>query len=241
MRITKADIYAKYGVEYITKKNHITTPIGESCPLLKKGNKKLGSNVWTWSMSQTTCPCHCVGCYADSGHYQRASVRNSLNRNTELAKNHLAFLKNALSAQLATLPDGSEVRIHAVGDFFSYDYAMMWVDIVKAFPNLVFWTYTKTKYKGIFDTLANANIVKSTYKGRVNFGHCDHVMTLHNELKADGKSVYICRCGVDDNQHCEGCGMCSAMEYVLFLEHSTSYRAKDDPLYPAFVEMVNNQ
>ena len=242
MRTTKKDIYNSFGIMYNTKKQHIVTPVGECRPLLKKGNKKLGSNVWTWSTARTTCPCDCVGCYAKSGHYQRASVQNSLNRNTELARHYLDFLERALLAQLATLPDNTEVRIHAVGDFFCDDYMEMWRRVIKANPCKSFWTYTKVrKYEDAFNDLPNANIVKSFARNKVNFGHCDHVMALHEELKEAGEKVYVCPCGVDDNKHCEGCGMCSAMDYVLFLEHSTAYNAKKDPLYNEFCELVNNQ
>lgn len=237
--MTKKDIYAKYGIEYANGK--VTTPIGKSCELLKKGNSKTGAKVLTWSMNQTTCRMHCEGCYADRGCYNFSNVKKTLAFNTELATRHLDFWKSCIMAQLETLPEGTEIRIHAVGDFFGPEYVKAWHDIAEAFPGLVFWTYTKTEYENAFDDLPNANIVKSLIDGRYNFGHCEYVMGLYDELKTTGKSVHICKCGVDDNQHCEGCHKCSISEYVLFLEHSTDYVAENDPAYSRFVEMVNNQ
>ena len=242
MRTTKKNIYAKYGIIYDPKTSHILTPYGWRCELLKVGNDKTGKTVKTWSMHTTTCAVRCADCYGNSGHYKRASVQNSLTLNTNLARYNLDFLERAIMAQLETLKAGAEIRIHALGDFFSDDYADMWVRIVKAFPHFKFWTYTKVKkYETLFDGFANANIVKSIVNGKFNFGHCAHVMGLYEELKEAGASVHICKCGVDDSQHCAGCAKCSINEFVLFLEHSTAYNAKKDPLYGEFCELVNGQ
>lgn len=238
----KSEVYAKYGIKYDAKTQKIETPIGPMRELLKAGNSKVGKAVKTWSMDQTTCACHCKGCYGDSGFYRTASVRKSLANNTRLAREHLEFLERAIRAQLETLPAGTEIRIHAPGDFFSDEYADMWKRIARDFPGTVFWTYTKReKYEGLFDDLDNANIVKSLVNGQFNFGHCGHVLDLYKDLKSRGESVHICRCGVDDNQHCAGCHECSISKYVLFIEHSTDYKAKEDPLFPALSELIENQ
>ena len=240
-RTSKADIYAKYNITY--KAGKIVTPIGTMCELLKDGNSKTGKAVKTWSMNQSTCPCHCVGCYADAGCYNIPSVKESLRRNTEIATKHLEFLNRALRAQLETLKDGTEIRIHAVGDFFSAEYLTMWHDIARDFPRLIFWTYTKvTAFENAFADLDNANIVKSIVKGfGFNFGHCDHIIEMYHALRKLNVKVHICRCGIDDDQHCAGCHKCSECEYVLFVEHSTSYVAKDDPRYNELVALVENQ
>ena len=59
MRISKAAIYAKYGINYDAKTGTIESPIGPVKELLKVGNSKTGKKVRTWSMNQTTCPVHC--------------------------------------------------------------------------------------------------------------------------------------------------------------------------------------
>jgi hypothetical protein len=239
MKINKKSIYAAYGIEY--KGGKINTPIGWMNELLKVGNSKTGKSVRTWSMNQTTCCCHCDGCYADSGFYKMANVKKSLDMNTELATKHLDFFRRAILAQLATFPAGTEVRIHAVGDFFSSEYVAVWHEAAETYPGLYFWTYTKTEHDQAFDDLENANIVKSVINGEYNFGHCDHVMKLFAELQEAGESVHICKCGFDPGQHCAGCHKCSSSKYVLFIEHSTDYKAEEDPLYPALAEVVNNQ
>ena len=241
MRVTKKAIYAKYGINY--HDNKIDTPIGTMCELLKVGNAKTGKAVRTWSMNQTTCPCHCKGCYGDNGCYRFASTILSLARNTELARNHLEFLERAIRAQLETFPDGTEIRIHALGDFFSADYLDMWRRIVRDYPQHVFWTYTKVQaFEDAFNEYGNANIVKSIVKGfGFNFGHCDYVIDMYKALKSVGANVHICRCGIDPSQHCAGCHKCSESEYVLFVEHSTDYVAEADPMYSDLVTLIESQ
>lgn len=241
MRITKAMIYNKYGINYNSKSQKIDTPCGLSRELLRKGNKKIGKHVYQWSMTTETCACKCKDCYGEKGCYCFPSVKKTLATNTEIAMLHLDFFKRAIMAQCETLKDGTEIRIHVVGDFFAKAYVDTWREIIKKFPNLIFWTYTKTKYANAFDDLPNANIVKSLVNGKLNFGKCEHVLALYDELTKAGKSVHICKCGVDENQHCEGCHKCSISEFVLFLEHSTAYKAEEDPLYKEFTDVVNNQ
>lgn len=240
-KLSKATIYSKYGITYANGK--ISTPIGVMPELLKVGNSKTGKAVRTWSMNQTTCPCHCPGCYADSGCYQFANVKESLAKNTEIARKHLGFLERAIRAQCETFKEGTEIRIHAVGDFFSIEYLNMWHNIAHDFPNLIFWTYTKVQaFVSAFDDLPNANIVPSLVPGfGFNFGHCGYVIDMYHALIAAGKKVHICRCGIDDNQHCNGCHKCSECEYVLFVEHSTNYKAIEDARYSELVALIESQ
>lgn len=260
MRITKKTVYAKHGIEY--KDGKIVSPIGLISELLKEGNSKTGKAVYTFSVLagtgchaftigektiivKGTCKCDCVGCYAKTGFYVMDNVKKSLAINTYLVNNYIDFVKRAIMAQLEIMGRG-EIRIHAAGDFNtanSDDYAKMWLDIAIAFPAFRFWTYKKIKkYETLFDHAKNANIVKSIIPGiGFNFGHCDYIINAYYSLKAMGKSVYICKCGINPEQHCEKCGVCATYDFVLFLEHSTDYKAEQDPLYDKLCEIVNNQ
>lgn len=260
MKITKKAIYKKYGIEM--QGEYIVSPVGKIRELLKEGNDKTGKLVLTFSllpgtgefscdvnnMTYTvkgTCVCCCKGCYAMTGHYRQNSAIRSMVINTFLVNNHIDFVKACISAQLKYMQRG-EVRIHAAGDFNtinSCEYATMWHDIASENNTFRFWTYTKIKeYETLFDDLKNANIVKSIIPGiGFNFGHCDYIINAYYTLKELGKKVYICKCGIDKNQHCENCGICATYDYVLFLEHSTGYRPEQDPLFEKFCELVNNQ
>ena len=257
---TKREVYAKYGIEFI--KGKIVSPVGLICELLKEGNDKTGKLVYTFSLLpgtsnyeidingefyivKGTCICDCVGCYAKTGHYNHNTTIRSMAINTYLVNNHIDFVKRCLMAQLEYIGRG-EVRIHAAGDFNTQDpdkYAALWYEIAKKFNSFRFWTYTKVKkYESLFDDLKNANIVKSVIPGLgFNFGHCDYIINAYYTLKELGQSVYICKCCIDKNQHCERCGVCATYKYVLFIEHSTEYKAENDPYYSKLIEIINNQ
>lgn len=259
-RITKKDIYAKHGVSFVNGK--IISPIGPVNELLKEGNDKTGKAVYTFSMVpgtkeytatvngiiltvKGTCACCCKGCYAMTGRYNQDNVITSMVINTYLVNNYLAFVQACIMAQLEYIGRG-EVRIHAAGDFNTTnpeEYAAMWHNVAEKNNTFRFWTYTKIKqFEKLFDDLKNANIVKSVIPGiGVNYGHCDYIINAYYTLRELGKKVYICRCGIDKNQHCENCGICATYDFVLFIEHSTEYKAEKDPLYSKLIEIINNQ
>ena len=259
-RVTKKEVYAKHGISFIDGK--IWSPIGPINELLKEGNDKTGKAVYTFSMVPGTreysaivngniltvtgtCACCCTGCYAMTGRYNQDNVITSMVINTYLVNHYLSFVQACIMAQLEYMKRG-EIRIHAAGDFNTEDpeeYAAMWHNVAEKNNAFRFWTYTKVKkFETLFDDLKNANIVKSIIPGiGVNFGHCDYIISAYYTLREAGKKVYICRCGIDKNQHCERCGVCAAYDYVLFLEHSTEYKAEKDPSYSKLVEIVNNQ
>lgn len=246
MKQSKKAIYAAHGIEYKNGKIlYNGTWISE---LLKEGNSKTGKKVYTWSMlpgKAGTCACDCVGCYAQTGFYNMPSVIESLTLNTYIVENDIDFFYNAICAQLETIGSG-EIRIHAAGDFNtknSKEYANCWKMIALKYNTFLFWTYTKVKeYETLFDGIENANIVKSVINGiGYNFGHCDYIINTYNTLKNHGASVYICRCGIDKNQHCENCKHCATTDFVLFIEHSTEYKAEKDPLFETLKAIIDAQ
>lgn len=255
---SKKAIYNKYGIEYTNGKIKSET-YGFVNELLIDGNAKIGKGCYHFSTLPTnqlfnvivnnqsytvkgTCICNCKGCYATKGNYRFQSTMNSLGIRTLLIRNELDFVKRAIMAQIEA-DQIQAIRIHASGDFDSIEYLNMWIEIVAAFPGVTFWTYTKVSaYEKAFDGFTNANIVKSVIPGfGFNFGHCDYIMNLYNELNDFGKSVYICKCGIDKNQHCTNCKGCSMHDYVLFIEHSTEYKADQDSAFPALKALIESQ
>ena len=259
-KLSKKEVYSNHGVTFENGK--ILSPIGPVAEFLKEGNTKTGKKVYTFSILPGTeeytidinetdytvkgsCICNCKGCYAKTGNYRFSSTIRSLAVNTLLVNLYPDFVQACIESQLEYIGRG-EIRIHAAGDFNTADpekYTSMWHQIAKKFTSFRFWTYTKVKeYETLFDNLKNANIVKSVIPGiGFNFGHCDYIINAYYTLLELGKSVYICKCGIDKEQHCEKCGVCATYEYVLFLEHSTAYKAEEDPLYAKLCEIVNNQ
>lgn len=258
MKITKQQVYQNHGIVYDPKTDTITAPIfGQVKPLLKKGNTKTGKTVYTWSTlpsnemfnlvikgieytMQGTCPCHCEGCYAMTGKYNCSNVLNSLAINTLLIREHPAFVEAALIAQIEA-ENLDSVRIDAAGDIENCMIAVF-QNVVKACKVTKFWTYTKNrKAETAFDGLENGNIVKSLTPYGKNYGHCDYILSVYNKLVQDNESVYICRCGIDKNQHCENCKGCSNHKYVLFIEHSTAYKAEKDPAFEELKTVIEKQ
>lgn len=254
-RITKKDIYAAHSVQFDGK--HIIAPeFGPIPRLLVNGNKKIGKGVYHFSILPTnqiftvrvreieyklfgSCACYCKGCYAMSGRYVMDSVKKSLAVKTWLAYNALDFVEKAINAQIAA-DNIKIVRVHVAGDFFSAEYVEMWKRIAINNPAVCFWTYTKVETaENAFNDIPNFNVVKSVIPGKgFNFGTCEYLLGVYEFLRNIGEKPYICRCGVDDAQHCIDCAACRTCKYVLFLEHGTDYDAKKDPLYPAFCALV---
>lgn len=254
----KADIYKAHGIGYKSGKIY-HSEFGYISPLLCDGNTKVGKGVFTWSTLPTnktysgtingkdysikgTCPCHCKGCYATKGCYNYQSVIDSMIRKTWLAMNDMAFVENAINAQII-VDNIKIIRIHASGDFIDSAYVEMWRRIIRKNPSVKFWTYTKrVEFESAFDEFENANIVKSIIPNKgVNFGHCDYIIQTYFDLKNAGIDCYICKCGIDKNQHCTNCKSCSIHKYVLFVEHSTEYKAEDDPLYSVLADIIASQ
>lgn len=244
--MTKREIYAKYGIEY--KDEHILYNGTWICELLKEGNTKTGKRVYTFSLpagTKGTCPCDCIGCYAKVGRYATPTVIESNARNLHIVNDNIDFFYKAVSAQLEIIGKG-EIRIHASGDFKTknpQEYANTWHRIAKENPSFLFWTYTKMKeFETLFNDIPNGNIVKSVINGiGFNFGHCDYIIETYKKLKAMDASIYICRCGIDKNQHCENCKHCATSEFVLFIEHSTDYKAEKDPLFETLKVIIDSQ
>ena len=255
--MTTKEIYKAYNIEY--KNGKILSPVfGFIAPFLKKGNSKVGENVYTWSTLPTnqifhviingksfdikgTCNCHCIGCYATKGFYNMPGVVKSMAINTVLIRDYPEFVQNAIIAQIKA-ENLKTVRIDAAGDIEN-SFISVFRKVAAECNDVIFWTYTKNKAaENAFDDIPNFNIVKSVIPGiGINYGYCDHVLKAYNELKAHGENVYICRCGIDKNQHCENCKACQNNKYVLFIEHSTEYKAEKDKLFPVLKEVIENQ
>ena len=127
---------------------------------LKKLQKQIGKRVASFDLlSGYTCPmaheCKawavpvdgtrrvCDGpemrfrCYSASQEVTYSDTFNMRLRNT------LAVMKNPVDKLLAALPNVDVIRIHAAGDFFSWDYFNAWLDVARERPYTRFYFYTK--------------------------------------------------------------------------------------------------
>ena len=235
---------------------------GELFPLpLVKGNSKLGKRVWHSSTLPTcgffeiklpgggtvtargTCPTTCRGCYATSGRYNDPNNKYLLHMRTRLLREYPDIYFALVRLQL-TYENIDRLRIHAAGDFIPGE-AAGFMAVLRDFPGVSAWTYTKCNITGEIadlDALPNCNIVKSIIPGcGFNYGPIEYIAALFFRLIMAGESVYICRCGIDHNQHCSDCDGCAKHKYVLFVEHSTGYDPRRSPFWDKFMALVNNQ
>lgn len=133
------------------------------------------------------------------------------------------------------------VRLHESGDFIDDADAARWYEIMKEFPHIRFYTYTKRSFQAVAEmrALANVNIVNSLPCGKINYGSPEYVATLAATIIAAGKECHICACGTaaekaynkahkktadnpagDNAKYCGGvCKACAYCENVLFYEH----------------------
>lgn len=133
--------------------------IGRPKRLLSNANRNLARDrIWTWSIpalaarlpsgaTVRTCPaagvCASV-CYARAGTYAFPTVRAAHLRNLLYVTEDLAGWERQMIAELA-LPrfHGAHVRIHDAGDFFTDDYTLAWLRIIRSTPATFFYAYTK--------------------------------------------------------------------------------------------------
>lgn len=227
---------------------------------LVQGNEKLGKDVWHASTLPTnkeitvsfngqeitekgTCPFTCEGCYGEKGHYTHNDIQYYLIMRTRLLRLYPDIYFALMRIQLEC-EHIEKLRIHATGDFIPGE-ALSYYNLLLDFPSVKAWTYTKVTNDesiSLLDTLPNCNIVKSIIPGKgFNFGTVAYIAATYYYLLNQGESVYICRCGIDKEQHCSNCSGCSDHKYVLFIEHSTGYNAQKDYGYEKMVGLIESQ
>lgn len=189
--------------------------------ILKNGNKKL-KNMLVYSHAPIKgcldCSSCASTCYAVKSYKQYPNVKSAWDRNLKLVKNNLDVFKVQITKELVKTRKKT-VRIHSSGDFISQAYIEAWAEIAEGFPEISFYTYTKSM--GRFDftslkNLSNVNIIDSFLpNGLKNYGSLEYC--LEAEKKYDS---FICPATLDKNVKCgEGCNYCVQNNNVVFLEH----------------------
>jgi hypothetical protein len=102
-----------------------------------------------------TCPgaSACRGvCYAKQGRYMMPNVRDARRHNLDYFLKYGPnefFLMAKQDLMRLTKRTYNVVRIHDSGDFFSQEYLDCWKSIASAFPNVIFYAYTKSLHLDI--------------------------------------------------------------------------------------------
>jgi hypothetical protein len=83
-------------------------------------------------------------CYARQGAYTFPVVKESREFNLAVIRKSVSDFKAKAMSDLRNMRKVLTVRIHDSGDFFSQEYLDAWKDIARAFPRIVFYSYTKS-------------------------------------------------------------------------------------------------
>lgn len=180
---------------------------------LGEGNKKVG-DVFTFSLpSYTTCPGAspwCLKhCYAYRYEKLRPACRSAYDRNLALAQNTEKFVETMIGVLPRILPC---MRIHVSGDFFNVEYVNAWLRISSAFPQTLFWTYTRSwivpelrEPLEQLQSLPNFQLLASTDPTMPRPPKDWRVAFIHNDARAHGM---LCNRLTDEQDSCLACGYC---------------------------------
>ena len=119
---------------------------------LKKTSEKFGVRVFNFGIpayksvsGKVTCPFakDCIKyCYAQKGAYIWSNVSPAFEKRYHLTKLPVVFKRMMSSALKRHKVDF--LRIHDSGDFYSLKYVQMWLEIIRAHPDIKFYAYTKS-------------------------------------------------------------------------------------------------
>jgi hypothetical protein len=114
--------------------------------------------IWTWSLPAwvttldngkkfNVCPSamKCAHlCYARKGTYRFRNVRKAHVRNLQGVLYDVGHWAMAMKDEVSHPKfKGAHVRIHDGGDFFSEEYLLAWIGVIRSAPETIFYAYTK--------------------------------------------------------------------------------------------------
>jgi len=100
----------------------------------------------SYSTKMVTCPFakDCIKyCYAKKGSFIWTNTKKAYERRFLITKNAELFNYKLTEAIERRKP--THLRIHDSGDFYNRQYILQWFEIVRKFPKVIFYAYTKSK------------------------------------------------------------------------------------------------
>jgi hypothetical protein len=158
-------------------------PAGHTCPGAKDCLSKADRETGKIKDGPDTV----FRCFAASGEARSPSLRKAVWHNFDLIKksllnswryklNKVEQLKELI---LDSLPVCDIVRVHVGGDYFSKEYLEAWIEVAKAKPDVIFYSYSKslTFFKGY---ALPENLILTASRG----GRHDDLIDLHGWKEA---------------------------------------------------------
>ena len=198
----------------------IKKPVFVSSSRLRKGeNAKLsGIAGYLDLLSGVSCRKCCSGCYALKAERLYPDVYNHRLANYLLAKYHQGYFLSTLARDLDSLSDGSIVRLHSAGDFFSLKYTKGLFSLVKTRQRIKFYAYSKRPYPFQLDQPSNLSLIDS----RKPFNGRNYTKDPAALERAQREGYFLCPATAGDQVKCNaGCSACfdSSRPKVIFKEH----------------------
>ncbi len=177
------------------------------------GNEKIG-NIFSFSLpGKITCPGAsewCLKkCYGYRYEIRRPNCRSAYLMNLVLTEDSEQFTRMMIGIIPRIIPS---FRIHVSGDFYNSEYILSWIKICMSFPEIKFWTYTRSwEVKGLLPYLEKLNVLNNVQL----FASTDPTMKLppinwrtafiEGDKRASG---IMCPAQINDNISCDNCGYC---------------------------------
>lgn len=130
-----------------------------------------------------TCPTalHCIGdCYVSQGYgYRMPNTRAKMEMNLGLSLSE--YFEEDIYKSLKKYKKATHVRIHDSGDFYSKEYLMRWLKIIRDNPKLTFYAYTKriSMFKAIKKYMPENFIIIFSFGGKE-----DHLIDTESDRHA---------------------------------------------------------
>jgi len=209
--------YNKYPFSIIKESNNIK--LGKK---VLKGNKK-DFKIYTLTLvERNTCSDECEHWLTCYGNNMPFGIRfNPYN------KNFLPRLESDLKT-IANKPNNKKgflLRLHVLGDFYSVDYVLFWKRMLKLYPNLHIYGYTRnhnnSKYlekRNIANEIIKLNTLFST-RFYIRFSNKLDMEESANSIDL-GKKGITCLAQVNEKKTCATCTLCwTSKKPINFITH----------------------
>ena len=187
-----------------------------------KGNKKDFKMYTLTLIERATCSDECEHWETCYGNNMMYAIRfNPYN------KNFLPRLESDIKT-IANEPknkNGFLLRLHVLGDFYNVDYVLFWKRMLKLYPNLNIYGYTRnhnnSKYldkRNIANEIIKLNTLFST-RFYIRFSNKLDIEESANSIDL-GKKGITCLAQIDDKKTCATCTLCwSSKKPINFITH----------------------
>lgn len=207
--------------QHILVSGHNNIKIGRD---VRKGHLR-GYWIYTLSLEERkTCPSSCQHWQSCYGNNMPFAKRVDHTHPDFLAQLEHAIAKLCAHAALSwTLPKGILVRLHALGDFFSPEYAGFWQRMLTTYPNLAIYGYTAHTPESPIGGLLG--MMNSLFQQRCmirfsNGGMMEMSTVSIGEPESCPPDAFVCPEQTGKSLGCDYCGACwGTRKNVAFLEH----------------------